>query len=632
VCNLCPSQCNVEFTVRDERVERVLARDNPDVDDGWLCDKGRWGYQAITSEDRITEPLVRDGGMLRPSTWEKALDAAAAGLKKAGADARAIVGGAATNEEAYLLQRIFREGLRSGSVDSRPGGSLRPRAARALTHPDLGAAVADIDRASAVLVLETDPLEEAPILDLRVRKAVSRFGARLVIASSAPTALDGGATEVLRFAPGGAEALLRALQKSLVEARDEDVEDGTGDAVGTIPGHAVMAEFLAAQRIDRLAEQAGVDAQDLVDAAAVLTPADDVIVIWGERLGHGEGGPGAVDALLDLALVLGLDAAPGSGMLEVPSGTNGRGLREVGCLPGLGPGLSNAPDQPASGAARSFYLLHSDPLRELPDRAAWDAALSAAPFVVAHAQFVGESLEQHADVVFPAEAYAEKEGTITHPDGRLQRLRPSIGRPGAVRMEWQVLVDLSDRLGLVGIRAGEGLPVTAAAVFAELSELVFFYRGLTLDDIGGDGLRWPALEQAGDEARRAFGPLAYSTPAEPPGPPHPAEGILRLAPRPALWASWVVDHSPSLRFMAAHQVVELNPLDAERLGLESGAEAVVQAGDRSVTATVRVRRGVARGTATMLLGTREDNANFLVDDAPALVEISPAGVREEVVS
>src|ERR671919_490201 len=113
VCTYCPSQCNVELTVRDDRVLRVLARDNEDVDDGWLCDKGRWGHQAIASPDRVTQPLIRDGGMLRPASWEKALDTAAAGLAKAGPATCALVGGAATNEEGYLLQRIFREALGS---------------------------------------------------------------------------------------------------------------------------------------------------------------------------------------------------------------------------------------------------------------------------------------------------------------------------------------------------------------------------------------------------------------------------------------------------------------------------------------------------------------------------------------
>src|SRR5215210_236243 len=137
LCTLCPSQCNVELTIRDDRVERVEPRDNDAVDDGWLCDKGRWGYQSTRPDGRVLEPLVRDGGHLRPATWERALAAAAEGLARAGAGAAAVVGGQTTNEEGWLLQRLFRDGLGSPHVDARVGGPLAPPVARRLSHPDL---------------------------------------------------------------------------------------------------------------------------------------------------------------------------------------------------------------------------------------------------------------------------------------------------------------------------------------------------------------------------------------------------------------------------------------------------------------------------------------------------------------
>ena len=125
VCTLCPSQCNVKFTVRDDaRVVRVLARDNAEVDDGWLCDKGRFGYQAIHADERITAPMVRDGGELREVSWERALDEAASALKRSGERTAALVGGQTTNEEGFLVQHLMREGLGSPHVDSRPGGAL----------------------------------------------------------------------------------------------------------------------------------------------------------------------------------------------------------------------------------------------------------------------------------------------------------------------------------------------------------------------------------------------------------------------------------------------------------------------------------------------------------------------------
>ena len=188
-----------------------MARDNEDVEDGWLCDKGRYGYQAVHSPERITQPLVSEGGALRETSWERALSAAATGLEKAGAATAALAGGETTNEEGFLLQKLLREALGSPHVDSRPSGVLDPEQARILARPDLSVPVWDIENAGTVLVFDTDLVEEAPIVDLRVRKARRRHGATVVVASSHPTTLDAIADHVVRFPPGGAEAALQEL-------------------------------------------------------------------------------------------------------------------------------------------------------------------------------------------------------------------------------------------------------------------------------------------------------------------------------------------------------------------------------------------------------------------------------------
>jgi NADH-quinone oxidoreductase subunit G len=226
VCTLCPSQCNVILTVRDERVERVLARDHPEVDDGWLCDKGRFGYQMAESEQRIIEPLVREGGELRRASWEAALQAAAAGLRQAGERTAAIVGGSSSNEEGYLAQRILRRGLGSPHVDSRAAASIDRSLAIEFARPELAARVADLDSAESILVIGCDPLHAMPILDLRIRKAVRRHGARLAVATERPSALDGGAEEVARYAPGFATGFLSALA---AELGVEGYERGPGE-------------------------------------------------------------------------------------------------------------------------------------------------------------------------------------------------------------------------------------------------------------------------------------------------------------------------------------------------------------------------------------------------------------------
>jgi NADH-quinone oxidoreductase subunit G len=166
--------------------------------------------------------------------------------------------------------------------------------------------------------------------------------------------------------------------------------------------------------------------------------------------------------------------------------------------------------------------------------------------------------------------------------------------------------------------------VTAGAVLEELAEAVPMYAGITLDEIGGRGVRWQERPQGADAARAVCGELGFGPAAEPPAPLTAGERALRLATRPSLWASWVTEHSPSLRFLVSGQEVELSPLDAERLQLASGDEVQVRSNGHSVKAVVQIRAGAKRGTATLIEGTQHENANRLVDGAAVLVEIEPA--------
>jgi len=435
VCTLCPAQCNVTLTVRDERVVRVLAREHPEVDDGWLCDRGRFAYPRLGGDERVSEPLLRDGGELRPVSWERALEEAAAGLRRAGARTGALVGGQATNEEGFLLARLMREGLDSPHIDSRVAGALPLELQRELGDPSLQAHVSDLEFAHAVLLLDTEPIEDAAILDLRLRKGVRRHGMKLLRA--------------------GSEQLLNA--------------QSTAELVKTL-------------------QAAG----------------EEIVVLWHERLTAGPKGADAARALLDLAATLSLAGTENAGLLEIPAQSNGRGLREAGVLPHDGldsPGIAEAL---IAGELSALYLLGVDPLEDsssLPvfsrsrspweqQRPLWEQALEHAGTVVAHATFLTEGIREHANVVFPAGAYAEKEGTIVHPDGRLQRLRPAVARIGDTRAEWRVLSDLARHVGL-------DLEVQSGAMASQqLFDAVPFYAGLTLEEIGGKGVRWAERETA----------------------------------------------------------------------------------------------------------------------------------------
>jgi NADH-quinone oxidoreductase subunit G len=579
VCTLCPSQCNVSFTVRDEQVKRVIARDNPDVDDGWLCDRGRYGFEMFNAAERVRGPRLRGGAEVG---WEDAIAKAAAALVHGGAQSAAIVGDA-SNEEGYLVQRIMREALGSPHIDSRPSSGPSRETLVRLAQPEISARVRDIDNADAILVLGIDPLHSSPILDLRIRKAIRRNGAKLAVATEAPTTLDGGAAAVARYAPGGAGAFLAELVGELHNPGEHS------------------------------------------DVAATLKGAESVVVIWGDRIGRE--GEGATTALLDVTAALNLASTDGSGLLEVPDVTNARGLREAGCLPDAGPGLAEIPAGKfteeiraglASGDIKTLLLFGADPLRDFPDTEAWKKALAAADHIVAFSTFETATTAM-ADVVFPLETHAEKDGTVSHPDGRLQRVRPSASRPGDIRPNWGVLAELSLALG-----HDTGVSSQPSA-FAALTEAVPFYSGITDSDIGGRGIRWqdtPARENVPEptEASGAGSPKHSSeAPAERFGDPAP--DALALATYRDLWAGPITELNPPLRFLAPQQRVELSLSDAERLELKSGDEVSVSQNGTSLRARVAIRERVPDGTCLLLEGTAEGNANALLNGSPVSVRI-----------
>jgi NADH-quinone oxidoreductase subunit G len=297
-------------------------------------------------------------------------------------------------------------------MDSRVAGTLPADLRRELGNDALQAHVSDLEFAHAVLLLDTEPMEDAAILDLRLRKGVRRHGMKLVRA---------GAAELLN------ENSARELTKTLTEAGEE------------------------------------------------------IVVLWHERLTAGPDGAKAARALLDLASTLGLADKENAGLLEIPAQANGRGLREAGVLPNDGLDALGIADALIAGELSALYLLGVDPLER--GQPQWEQALERASTVVAHATFLTDGIRTHANIVFPAGAYPEKEGTIVHPDGRIQRLRPAVAHIGNTRAEWQVLADLSKRMGL-------DLEVLSGAMASrQLFDAVPFYAGLTLEEIGGKGIR-----------------------------------------------------------------------------------------------------------------------------------------------
>jgi NADH-quinone oxidoreductase subunit G len=593
VCTLCPSQCNVSFTVRDEKVKRVITRDNEDVDDGWLCDKGRYGFEMFNAAERVTEPRTKGGNKV---SYEVAIAKTAAGLKARDGKVAAIVGDA-SNEEGFLVQEILRGALHSTDIDSRPAGGPAIGAILELANPARQAKVSDIDEADAILVLGTDPMGSSPILDLRIRKAIRRNGARLVVATERPTALDGGAEAIARYAPGQASYFVGALAAAV------------GGGVENIA----------------------------TPVAETLREAGKVVVVWGERIGAS-----ATNELLGLADALNVAGTDGAGLLEIPETTNARGLREAGVIPDAGPGLNalaggrqteEIRQALIDGDLDGVILVGVDPLRDFGDTAAWTKALDAASFVVAFSTFATATAAK-ADVLFPLETHAEKDGTVTHPDGRLQRVRPAAGRPGDIRPGWQTLAHLS-------LAIGHDTGVTSQpTAFKALTDAIPFYGSISDADIGGRGIRWQETASASKLPANADAPASAAdagTQAPGAGADSPdtqrerasAEAVpvtgalpeLQLGTYKDIWAGPITELNPPLKFLKPSQHLELSPADAQRLGLATGDKVRVTQGDRNLEATALIKERIPEGVCFLAEAIPGANANSLLNGHQVRVQI-----------
>jgi NADH-quinone oxidoreductase subunit G len=307
----------------------------------------------------------------------------------------------------------------------------------------------------------------------------------------------------------------------------------------------------------------------------------------------------------------------GPGLIEVPEEANTRGLREFGCLPGVKPGLQ--PVDPGTGSTEikdalgaheigAMLLVNADPVRNYPDSGAWRRAL-AGSFVVSIASFEDESTRL-ADIVIPAETFAEKEGTATHPEGRIQRLRRNVPLPQGMIAGWRFLDAVAAELG-VGVNAEAPFDVFRAA-----TQEIPFYEDLTYEEIGGTGLRWADRPHG-----QAWTPMPIEgTPAPSGAGTVPGDGLL-LGTYRDLWASEVTRRNPALRFLAPKQKLELAAADAQSLRLAPGDEVTVSVNGHSLDATVAVRERMREGTAFLIEGTDEANGNLLTNGVPPRIEV-----------
>jgi NADH-quinone oxidoreductase subunit G len=573
-CQGCAVGCRISVESSRNQVLRYQGVDIDPVNWGWLCDKGRFGFEAQRSEERLTDPLVREGDALVPARWNDAVERAAAAIREAPAARVGVIGGARlTNESAYAWAKLAKGVIGTDHVDAQLGDGLPAELVLGLP----GATIDEVCGAGGtVLLLGPDLKEELPVLFLRLRDAVVNHGVRVVEVGPHSTGMTELATVSLFPRPGEAGATVRGLLD--------------GPPPGTDAG--------------------GVDPSALATASHLLTSGPITVVLGRQSLAESS------EAIVDAASAL-LARKPDTRFLPVLRRANIRGALDMGLAPGLLPGRvaldagrdalrqvwAKVPRQrgldgagileaAASGQLDVLVLLGADPLSDFPDRDLARRALAGVGTVIAIDQLLCAS-SQAAHVVLPAAGFTEVDGSSTNIEGRVSVQNRKVTPPGTAQPDWIIAADLASALG-----ADLGL-VSLEAIRAEISRLAPAYAGVDAalaDPDAGDGVVVP-LPGAADAGASLVTFEPQTAAAELPALDRYS---LRLVASRKLYDLGVLTHhAPSLAGLAPGTILRVNPYDFDRLGVAQGSEVRLHSSRADLRADISSDPGVPRGSAAI---------------------------------
>ncbi len=528
-CTYCGVGCQLDLNVKDGKVIRVTSNRDGDSFNGMhLCVKGRYGYEFIHHPRRHAKPRVREyllkneprpaeRGKFVDVDWDTALDIAAKKFKQlrdGGAQIGTLASGRLLNEESYLVSKFARQALGTNNVDIASNLYSRNEADGLLDSLGLPAMSNSFDDvaadAQAFFVIGSNLTEQHPVFGARIRQNVLRRRVKMVVASPDFFNIEEYAALSLRHQRGAEAALVNGLMHIILEKGWENKDalrkypNGFKEAKAMIDGYAPT----------RVSELTGVPADQLYAAAEILASNRPAAVLWG----MGVSDPEATRALANLQLLLGnLDVA-GGGVNPLRAQNNSQGASDMGCAPGFLPGYQPVSDANArgrfeaawgspiraeagmnalriiqaagEGRVRALYIVGEDILTASPEAAEFRADLEVCEFVVLQEMAASETT-RYADVILPDVSFAEKTGTFTSAERRLQMVRQAIEPIGEARPDWQILAGLGGRL------ASGWDYATPAQIMDEIAALTPIYAGVSHDRLQrGERLQWPVESKA----------------------------------------------------------------------------------------------------------------------------------------
>lgn len=654
-CPYCGVGCGMSLRVRADGRLAVMADDVPTNRSslGMLCVKGRFGTGFIHAPDRISRPMIRNSGRWQEVSWNEALDTAAEGLARNRGRFGALASAKATNEDGYITQKFCRVVMGSNNMDHCARLCQSPSVVAMLASLGSGAAsnsFTDFEEAGCLMIVGADPPSNHPVIAVRLRRAISR-GARLIVVDPKRVELCDQADLWLRQRPGTDVTLFNAIAKVIVD-----------EGLTNLPfvqrrteGFETWRQSLEPYTLEFAERVTAVPREQIRQAARwyAKPPFAGSCLIWGMGVTQHTNGTANAHALLNLSLITGQMGFPGSGIAPLRGQNNVQGCGDAGCLPTHLPGyqrytpealekfeaawgvrppnsegmkLTEMVDGCLDGSIRAMYMVGENPLLTEPDLHHAKRALSNLDCLVVQELFLHETAEL-AHVFLPTAAFAEKEGTFTNSERRVQRVRKALDPPGEARPDWWITCELArrvaERLGLSGLGFGYSNP---AEIFKEMARLVPFLAGISHDRLDREGgIQWPCptSDHPGTRILHAesfpigkarFVPVEQTAEAAE-LPDHDFPFLLNTGRILYHWHGGTLTRRvQGLLELAPRLEVAINPEDARRLGINGGSLVRLASRRGELTAYAQITEAVRAGEVFIpFVKLAESGANILTN-------------------
>jgi formate dehydrogenase alpha subunit len=671
-CPYCGVGCNLQLHVKDDYVFKVTSPFDGVVNQGNLCVKGRFGYDYVYHPKRVTTPLIRktpqkpgertqafDRSEWREASWDEALDYIADRLveiyKRDGSDAMSVYCCAkATNEDNYLLQKIFRALFRTNNVDHCTrlchAGSV-VALQQAVGSSAMSNTASEVIHNDVMIVTGTNTSENHPIIALQMKKAVREHGAKMIVVDPRRIELVDFAELWLPLKPGTNVPVFTAMAHVIVKEGFVNEEFVNNRTEGFDEFVASLDKFTP----EYAEEISGVPADDIRKAARMYAQAENGSIYWGMGISQLSHGTASALALIHLAFLTGHIGREGTGLNPLRGQNNVQGASDMGAMPFHYPGYmlvseeDNAKKWEAAwniepgglsrklglttteilsnahpGGVRALYIMGENPMMSEPNLNETRIHMQQLEFLVVQDLFINES-GAFADVFLPAAPFAEKDGTFTNTDRRVQRVRQAHPTRGGTRADWEIICDLATRIeSRLEHDTAKWDYSSPEEVFAEMASVVPDFAGVTYERIEKQGLQYPVWDkdhpgtpylfsETFPRGRGKFIPLDYVPVVEQPDDEYPF--ILTTGRLLEHWHGGTMTRHSDLDKLYPEARVEIHPADAEMHGIKNGMAVKVSSRRGEIVVRASVTEKTTVGVVFVPWHFAEAAANLLTSDA-----------------